>query len=48
MVSHNIGSGDSMYQHTPIGTASGSEFEVIYWLVGIIVIVAWWVLDRES
>ena len=45
MVSHNIGSGDPVYQYTATGVTSGSEFEVIWYGVGIVVFVVWWLLN---
>jgi hypothetical protein len=46
MVSHDSGNRDILYQYTATGNPSGSEFEVIYYAIGIVVFVVWWMLDQ--
>jgi len=47
MVSHYSSSGDTLHKHTSVSITSGSEFEVVYWAIGILIIVTWWIIESE-
>jgi len=47
MVSYDISSRDILHQYTVIGNTSGGEFEMIWWVLGLLVLI-WMVYDFDE
>ncbi len=47
MVSYNISSGDILHQYTAISNTSGGESQMMWWVLGLLVLL-WMVYDFDE